>query len=310
MGKANLAEYANDGHFSPERLRPGVERVRPVQVADRLLRRHGHGGRVVASPPRASARRPATPCGARRARSRSCRCAAPTACSRSGGTMPLTYIQDYVGLDQPVAPGPRAAAQRDHDRQPGRHPRRRLQRPPARGLDRRPGRQRAPGQGHRRAADRVRRSVRHAGHRGRDARVRSSTSWPPARPSRRSRTRRPARRARPATAATRAGASGCSSTRTRRTRDAAQILRSPLRLPQFRNTNPYTGTGAMTLDAGRARSRPSARSTACGSPPGWTPTASTPSSSRASSRTSTSTTRSSRASAAATRRPRPRACRT
>jgi amidase len=29
--------------------------------------------------------------------------------------------------------------------------------------------------------------------------------------------------------------------------DAAQILRSPLRIPQFRNTNPYTGTGAMTL---------------------------------------------------------------
>ncbi len=28
--------------------------------------------------------------------------------------------------------------------------------------------------------------------------------------------------------------------------DAAQILRSPLRIPQFRNTSPYTGTGAMT----------------------------------------------------------------
>jgi amidase len=31
-----------------------------------------------------------------------------------------------------------------------------------------------------------------------------------------------------------------------------QILRSPLRLPQFRNTNPYTGTGAMTLEQVRA----------------------------------------------------------
>ena len=30
--------------------------------------------------------------------------------------------------------------------------------------------------------------------------------------------------------------------------DAAQILRSPLRIPQFRNTNPYTGTGAMTAE--------------------------------------------------------------
>ncbi|WP_147447904.1 amidase [Solirubrobacter pauli] len=34
--------------------------------------------------------------------------------------------------------------------------------------------------------------------------------------------------------------------------DAAQILRSPLRLPQFRNTTPYTGTGAMTLAQVRA----------------------------------------------------------
>ena len=28
--------------------------------------------------------------------------------------------------------------------------------------------------------------------------------------------------------------------------DVPSIIRSPLRLPQFRNTNPYTGTGAMT----------------------------------------------------------------
>ena len=34
--------------------------------------------------------------------------------------------------------------------------------------------------------------------------------------------------------------------------DAAQILRSPLRLPQFRNTNPYTGTGAMTVEQVKA----------------------------------------------------------
>ncbi|MDA0173778.1 amidase [Solirubrobacter taibaiensis] len=34
--------------------------------------------------------------------------------------------------------------------------------------------------------------------------------------------------------------------------DAAQILRSPLRIPQFRNTNPYTGTGAMTLEQSMA----------------------------------------------------------
>jgi amidase len=30
--------------------------------------------------------------------------------------------------------------------------------------------------------------------------------------------------------------------------DVVQIIRSPLRLPQFRNTSPYTGTGAMTPD--------------------------------------------------------------
>ncbi|MBE2315871.1 amidase [Solirubrobacter sp. CPCC 204708] len=34
--------------------------------------------------------------------------------------------------------------------------------------------------------------------------------------------------------------------------DAAQILRSPLRLPQFRNTTPYTGTGAMTVEQTKA----------------------------------------------------------
>ena len=28
--------------------------------------------------------------------------------------------------------------------------------------------------------------------------------------------------------------------------DVPSIIRSPLRLPQFRNTSPYTGTGAMT----------------------------------------------------------------
>ena len=92
--------------------------------------------------------------------------------------------------------------------------------------------------------------------------------------------------------------------------DAPQILRSPLRLPQFRNTNPYTGTGAMTLAQVRAFEAQRAEYRArLGDMDGHQrrrrrrlP--------RASSRTSTSTTRSSRASAAATRRPPPRACRT
>ena len=67
------------------------------------------------------------------------------------GVMPLTYVQDYAGVDQPHAAGPRAAAQRDHDRQPGRPARRRRQRAPPGRLDAGAERERAAGQGDRRA---------------------------------------------------------------------------------------------------------------------------------------------------------------
>ena len=80
MGKANLAEFATDGHFSPERLRAGVERVRPVEVARSAPPAARPSRSRRASPPPRSARRPATRCGGRRAPPRWSRCAAPTAC--------------------------------------------------------------------------------------------------------------------------------------------------------------------------------------------------------------------------------------
>ena len=105
---------------------------------------------------------------------------------------------------------------------------------------------------------RVRRPVRRPPARATRCARSSRTSRRPARRSRRSPTRRTRRRRRrPATAATRAGCRGSTATRTTRTPRSAQIIRSPLRIPQFRNTNPYTGTGR---DDGRGDQGASRRS--------------------------------------------------
>ena len=61
-----------------------------------------------------------------------------------------------------------------------------------------------------------------------------------------------------ATRATRAGASGSSPTPTTRTRTSAQIIRSPLRLPQFRNTTAVHRHRRDDAGAGRGASRPRA----------------------------------------------------
>ena len=312
MGKANLAEFATDGHFSPERVRPGVERVRPVEVADRLLRRLGrrrwrrrfaaaalrHADRRLAVGPverrlaRLAARhgrhavdrrRDAADlrAGLRGLISRS-RCRTSRCCS----TRPRSTARPTRSTTSPTATARRTG-------------------PPA--LDD----ERAAGQGHRRARDR-RSTIRSARRAPSDA-MRASVRALRRRRARRSR-RSPDPPAGPASPPGDRGYEGwrqwmLAHPDTPYT-DVVQIMRSPLRLPQFRNTNPYTGTGAMTPEqvAGfqaAARELPRAAGGLDG---------------RAGRRrrrlpgpalaTSTSTTRSSRASAAATRRPRRRACRT
>ena len=211
-----------------ERLRPGVERVRSVQVARSAPPAARPWRSRRASPPRAWARRPATRCGARRARPRSCRCAAPTACSRSTGAMPLTYIQDYAGAISRSLPDLALLLNATTIDDPADILDDVANGAPARGLDRRrwmPTRSRARSSACR---DGVRRSVPHApGTRTRCAR--QFTHFVAARRDRQG-DHRPAGRSgarRRATAATRAGASGSlahpnARTRTRRRSSAAR----------------------------------------------------------------------------------------
>ena len=79
-------------------VRAGVERVRAVEVVDRLLRRLRRGRRVVASRRRRWAPRPATRCGARRRRASLVSLRGTDGMQSTDGVMPLTYVQDYAGV--------------------------------------------------------------------------------------------------------------------------------------------------------------------------------------------------------------------
>ena len=80
MGKANLAEFATDGHFSPSACGQVWNAFDPSQAARSAPAAARPSRSRRASPPPRSARRPAIRCGARRAPRASSRCAAPTAC--------------------------------------------------------------------------------------------------------------------------------------------------------------------------------------------------------------------------------------
>ena len=309
MGKANLAEFATDGHFSPSASGQVWNAFDPS-----ISPIGSSGGSAVAVASSFAAAALGTQTGdslwgpSSAARLVSLR--GTDGMQSTDGVMPLTYVQDYAGVISRTLPGPRAAAQRDHDRRPGRPARRRLQRPPARRTGPpawTPTRCRARSSACRRSAfndpfgttgtsDAMRAQFAHFVAAG--ATVKAITD-PPNGP------------------ASTPGDRGFEGWRQwvlahpdNPYTDVPQIIRSPLRIPQFRNTNPYTGTGAMTPEQvdglpGRARDLPPAAGRVDGHPgrrrgrlPG--PALAT----------STSTTRSSRASAAATRRARRRACRT
>ena len=251
MGKANLAEFADDGHFCSSASGPGVERVRSVEVARSA--RSGGSAVAVASSFAAAA------LGTQTGDSLWGPSSAASLVSLRGtdgmqstdGVMPLTYVQDYAGVISRTLPDLALLLNATDDRRAGRPARRRRQRAPPGRLDAGAEGRRAAGQGHRRARVGVQRPVRRRPARATRCARSSRTSSRRARRSRRSPTRRAGRPRRRATRATRAGASGSSPTPDNPYTDVASILRSPLRLPQFRNTTPVHRHGRDDARAGR-----------------------------------------------------------
>ena len=135
MGKANLAEFATDGHFCPSASGQVWNAFDPSKSLDRLS--------AAARPSAVASSFAAAALGTQTGDSLWGPSSAASLVSLRGtdgmqstdGVMPLTYVQDYAGVISRTLPRPRAAAQRDHDRRAGRPARRRRQRAPARRLD-------------------------------------------------------------------------------------------------------------------------------------------------------------------------------
>ena len=116
MGKANLAEFATDGHFSLERVRARCG-TRSIRRSRRSARRGGSAVAVASSFAAAAL-------GTQTGDSLWGPSSAASLVSLRGtdgmqstdGVMPLTYVQDYAGVISRSLPRPRAAAQRDRDR--------------------------------------------------------------------------------------------------------------------------------------------------------------------------------------------------
>ena len=246
MGKANLAEFATDGHFSPSASGQVWNAFDPSRSS---IGSSGGSAVAVASSFAAAA------LGTQTGDSLWGPSSAASLVSLRGtdgmqstdGVMPLTYVQDYAGVDQPHAAGPRAAAQRDR-RSTARATRSttsptatgRRTGPPALNADALQGKViGVPASafndpfgttGHERRDARAVRALRGG---GRDGQADHRPAGRPGGDAGRPRLRGLA-------------PVGACAPRQPVHRRAVQIIRSPLRLPQFRNTNPYTGTGAMT----------------------------------------------------------------
>ena len=84
--------------LQPERSGQVWNAFDPSEVLDRLQRRLGASRSPRASPPPRWARRPATRCGARRARASLVSLRGTDGMQSTDGVMPLTYVQDYAGV--------------------------------------------------------------------------------------------------------------------------------------------------------------------------------------------------------------------